>query len=216
MPPNPSGGSWSEQLLTGVAQSHPGVPHTGLWGPYRCHSPCRWVQIACPRLSIDWGEAFSKPLLTPYEVSSPRWVSGGPLPALHVALSPLSPPHRQRWLLGTSSGNSRTPWTSMPVNPWGRGRPTTQRGPPRWALGGGGGPLCPLVLAAMWHKRHPVARSLESRAGADPVPSIGAHMAPSLLTPCLSLQEKPPATPSLKNGTEGSRSAHPPEDTATS
>lgn len=28
-----------------------------------------WVQIACPRLSIDWGTAFSKPLLTPYEVA---------------------------------------------------------------------------------------------------------------------------------------------------
>ncbi|XP_029141835.1 2-(3-amino-3-carboxypropyl)histidine synthase subunit 1 [Protobothrops mucrosquamatus] len=27
-----------------------------------------WVQVACPRLSIDWGEAFEKPLLTPYEV----------------------------------------------------------------------------------------------------------------------------------------------------
>ena len=27
-----------------------------------------WVQIACPRLSIDWGYAFDKPLLTPYEV----------------------------------------------------------------------------------------------------------------------------------------------------
>eukprot|EP00897_Mesotaenium_endlicherianum_P004534 jgi/Mesen1/4108/ME000216S03364 len=27
-----------------------------------------WVQIACPRLSIDWGEAFPKPLLTPYEL----------------------------------------------------------------------------------------------------------------------------------------------------
>ncbi|GAA6076576.1 2-(3-amino-3-carboxypropyl)histidine synthase subunit 1, partial [Tachysurus ichikawai] len=27
-----------------------------------------WVQIACPRLSIDWGTAFSKPLLSPYEV----------------------------------------------------------------------------------------------------------------------------------------------------
>jgi 2-(3-amino-3-carboxypropyl)histidine synthase len=27
-----------------------------------------WVQIACPRLSIDWGHAFSRPLLTPYEV----------------------------------------------------------------------------------------------------------------------------------------------------
>eukprot|EP00188_Purpureofilum_apyrenoidigerum_P004360 Plantae.Rhodophyta-Purpureofilum_apyrenoidigerum.ctg4881.p1 GENE.Plantae.Rhodophyta-Purpureofilum_apyrenoidigerum.ctg4881~~Plantae.Rhodophyta-Purpureofilum_apyrenoidigerum.ctg4881.p1 ORF type:complete len:386 (+),score=57.85 Plantae.Rhodophyta-Purpureofilum_apyrenoidigerum.ctg4881:293-1450(+) len=26
-----------------------------------------WIQIACPRLSIDWGYAFSRPLLTPYE-----------------------------------------------------------------------------------------------------------------------------------------------------
>lgn len=26
-----------------------------------------WVQIACPRLSIDWGGGFSKPLLNPYE-----------------------------------------------------------------------------------------------------------------------------------------------------
>uniref|UniRef100_A0A8C9WT25 2-(3-amino-3-carboxypropyl)histidine synthase subunit 1 n=1 Tax=Scleropages formosus TaxID=113540 RepID=A0A8C9WT25_SCLFO len=28
-----------------------------------------WVQIACPRLSIDWGSAFSKPLLSPYEAA---------------------------------------------------------------------------------------------------------------------------------------------------
>ena len=28
-----------------------------------------WVQVACPRLSIDWGGAFDKPLLTPYEAS---------------------------------------------------------------------------------------------------------------------------------------------------
>ena len=28
-----------------------------------------WVQVACPRLSIDWGTAFDKPLLTPYEVA---------------------------------------------------------------------------------------------------------------------------------------------------
>lgn len=28
-----------------------------------------WVQVACPRLSIDWGGAFEKPLLTPYEAS---------------------------------------------------------------------------------------------------------------------------------------------------
>jgi 2-(3-amino-3-carboxypropyl)histidine synthase len=26
-----------------------------------------WVQVACPRLSIDWGRGFGKPLLTPYE-----------------------------------------------------------------------------------------------------------------------------------------------------
>eukprot|EP01018_Ginkgo_biloba_P017699 Gb_23501 [translate_table: standard] len=26
-----------------------------------------WVQIACPRLSIDWGDAFTQPLLTPFE-----------------------------------------------------------------------------------------------------------------------------------------------------
>lgn len=28
-----------------------------------------WVQVACPRLSIDWGSAFEKPLLSPYELS---------------------------------------------------------------------------------------------------------------------------------------------------
>ena len=28
-----------------------------------------WVQVACPRLSIDWGLAFDKPLLSPYEMS---------------------------------------------------------------------------------------------------------------------------------------------------
>ncbi|XP_076434749.1 2-(3-amino-3-carboxypropyl)histidine synthase subunit 1-like [Babylonia areolata] len=36
-----------------------------------------WVQVACPRLSIDWGTAFDKPLLTPYElcvaVQSVEW-----------------------------------------------------------------------------------------------------------------------------------------------
>lgn len=28
-----------------------------------------WIQIACPRLSIDWGEQFSAPVLTPYEAA---------------------------------------------------------------------------------------------------------------------------------------------------
>ncbi|KAG5192419.1 diphthamide biosynthesis protein 1 [Tribonema minus] len=26
-----------------------------------------WIQVACPRLSIDWGHFFDKPLLSPYE-----------------------------------------------------------------------------------------------------------------------------------------------------
>jgi 2-(3-amino-3-carboxypropyl)histidine synthase len=26
-----------------------------------------FIQIACPRLSIDWGSYFSKPVITPYE-----------------------------------------------------------------------------------------------------------------------------------------------------
>nr|CAG4641300.1 EOG090X0GO2 [Eulimnadia texana] len=28
-----------------------------------------WIQVACPRLSIDWGLAFHRPLLTPYEAN---------------------------------------------------------------------------------------------------------------------------------------------------
>ena len=28
-----------------------------------------WVQVACPRLSIDWGQHFHRPLLTPYELN---------------------------------------------------------------------------------------------------------------------------------------------------
>ncbi|XP_054716079.1 2-(3-amino-3-carboxypropyl)histidine synthase subunit 1-like [Uloborus diversus] len=29
-----------------------------------------WIQVACPRLSIDWGYAFGKPLLSPYEFAA--------------------------------------------------------------------------------------------------------------------------------------------------
>jgi len=28
-----------------------------------------WIQIACPRLSIDWGLAFKSPILSPYEAA---------------------------------------------------------------------------------------------------------------------------------------------------
>lgn len=41
-----------------------------------------WVQIACPRLSIDWGYAFTRPLLTPHEAlvalgARPGWEDNG-------------------------------------------------------------------------------------------------------------------------------------------
>lgn len=42
-----------------------------------------WVQIACPRLSIDWGSAFSCPLLNPYEAEvafgSQEWLEIYPM-----------------------------------------------------------------------------------------------------------------------------------------
>ena len=28
-----------------------------------------WVQIACPRLSVDWGHFFTKPVLSAYELN---------------------------------------------------------------------------------------------------------------------------------------------------
>ncbi|OMJ16277.1 Diphthamide biosynthesis protein 1 [Smittium culicis] len=42
-----------------------------------------WIQISCPRLSIDWGYAFSAPLLSPYEAAvalgSAEWQSVYPM-----------------------------------------------------------------------------------------------------------------------------------------
>ena len=37
----------------------------GLFGPHISV----FVQTSCPRLSIDWGYAFDRPLLTPYETA---------------------------------------------------------------------------------------------------------------------------------------------------
>lgn len=33
------------------------------------HDVDAWVQIACPRLSVDWGHFFKKPVLSPYELN---------------------------------------------------------------------------------------------------------------------------------------------------
>ncbi|KAI5626712.1 2-(3-amino-3-carboxypropyl)histidine synthase subunit 1 isoform X2 [Silurus asotus] len=70
-----------------------------------------WVQIACPRLSIDWGTAFSKPLLSPYEAAvalqQARWQevypmdfysnqSMGPWTPNHPDNQPQRPPRKQQ------------------------------------------------------------------------------------------------------------------------
>ncbi|XP_058853918.1 2-(3-amino-3-carboxypropyl)histidine synthase subunit 1-like isoform X1 [Acipenser ruthenus] len=65
-----------------------------------------WVQIACPRLSIDWGTAFSKPLLTPYEAA--------------VALKDVE--WQQTYPMDFYSNQSLGPWavnhpTNQPVRP---------------------------------------------------------------------------------------------------
>ncbi|XP_024420782.2 2-(3-amino-3-carboxypropyl)histidine synthase subunit 1 isoform X1 [Desmodus rotundus] len=54
-----------------------------------------WVQVACPRLSIDWGTAFPKPLLTPYEAA--------------VALRDIS--WQQPYPMDFYAGSSLGPWT---------------------------------------------------------------------------------------------------------
>nr|CAD7201899.1 unnamed protein product [Timema douglasi] len=62
-----------------------------------------WVQVACPRLSIDWGHAFSVPLLTPYEgavaLGEAKWLhdEGKNYPMdfyAHSSLGPWTPNHK--------------------------------------------------------------------------------------------------------------------------
>ena len=55
-----------------------------------------FAQIACPRLSIDWGEDFQKPVLTPYEAE----VALGAQPWWEL-------PARRR-----AGERRRTPWTT--------------------------------------------------------------------------------------------------------
>jgi len=59
-----------------------------------------WIQIACPRLSIDWGLAFSAPILSPYEaavaLSEVEWQSDiYPMDFYsHSSLGPWTPNHK--------------------------------------------------------------------------------------------------------------------------
>uniref|UniRef100_A0A8B9SHS6 2-(3-amino-3-carboxypropyl)histidine synthase subunit 1 n=2 Tax=Anas platyrhynchos TaxID=8839 RepID=A0A8B9SHS6_ANAPL len=75
-----------------------------------------WVQIACPRLSIDWGEAFSKPLLTPYEAA--------------VALGDVE--WQPTYPMDFYASQSLGPWTANHGTPQPPGR-KPQVGPPQMA-----------------------------------------------------------------------------------
>jgi len=55
-----------------------------------------WVQIACPRLSIDWGLAFHAPILSPYEAA--------------VALEEVAW-QEEHYPMDFYSNNSLGPWT---------------------------------------------------------------------------------------------------------
>ncbi|KAM7534116.1 hypothetical protein Aperf_G00000109968 [Anoplocephala perfoliata] len=56
-----------------------------------------WVQVACPRLSIDWGTEFEKPILTPYEAAvalgmvEEHWSDDNPYPTDYYAYDSLGP-----------------------------------------------------------------------------------------------------------------------------
>jgi 2-(3-amino-3-carboxypropyl)histidine synthase len=58
-----------------------------------------WIQISCPRLSIDWGYSFPKPLLTPYEAAvvlgaADKWTDAYPMDFYaKESLGPWTPNH---------------------------------------------------------------------------------------------------------------------------
>lgn len=62
-----------------------------------------FVQVACPRLSIDWGAAFDKPLLTPYEMAvalnEAKWLPDAVYPMdfyAHDSLGEWTPNHKPK------------------------------------------------------------------------------------------------------------------------
>lgn len=66
-----------ESISQSLSQHNPAIPHVpillselspqklALFGPHLA----TFIQSSCPRLSIDWGYAFAKPLLSPYEAA---------------------------------------------------------------------------------------------------------------------------------------------------
>ena len=73
-----------------------------------------WVQIACPRLSIDWGNAFSRPLLTPYELNvalkEVEWKQDYPMDFYaYDSLGPWTPNFKQKLVRNPALCKDTTP-----------------------------------------------------------------------------------------------------------
>lgn len=81
------------------------------------------LQVACPRLSIDWGEGFRRPTLTPYEAMvalgavAPWWTQPpvqpqpvGQAPAQEGAAAPAGAPDGAGAAGAGSSGEAITPY----------------------------------------------------------------------------------------------------------
>ncbi|GAB5580665.1 2-(3-amino-3-carboxypropyl)histidine synthase subunit 1 [Prionailurus iriomotensis] len=134
-----------------------------------------WVQVACPRLSIDWGTAFPKPLLTPYEAV--------------VALRDIS--WQQPYPMDFYAGSSLGPWT---VN-HGRNRPPQALGRPsltKNAREQGGGRRRIETLTKVWDLRCKCRRSprallqqrLATIAAAEKKRERRSFRRPSLVSVC--------------------------------
>ncbi|XP_042647653.1 2-(3-amino-3-carboxypropyl)histidine synthase subunit 1 isoform X2 [Tyto alba] len=109
-----------------------------------------WVQVACPRLSIDWGEAFSKPLLTPYEAAvalrDVEWQQ--PYPMDFYASQSLGP-----WTVnhaGTQPPCHGLPGQGKPPAP-----PTPAEGEEKLSTGGGPSSLLSSACTLPCYRRAP-------------------------------------------------------------
>jgi len=73
-----------------------------------------WIQIACPRLSIDWGLSFSSPILSPYEAAValqeiPWQESVYPMDFYaNASLGPWTPNHKPEELAKVCCGKGET------------------------------------------------------------------------------------------------------------
>ncbi|XP_027136512.1 2-(3-amino-3-carboxypropyl)histidine synthase subunit 1 isoform X1 [Larimichthys crocea] len=86
-----------------------------------------WIQIACPRLSIDWGTAFSKPLLSPYEAAvalqEVGWKEVYPMDFYsNQSLGPWAPNHPDNQPVRPTRRQKQGPETALPTKQCGQNK----------------------------------------------------------------------------------------------